>query len=186
MSPMEEGAWAMRKDITLGRQVTRDAQETTEETRSLAFAHRVLIATCIVAGVVLGLVFVWYAADLLMLVFAGILVSILLRGFSQFLTRNTGLGYGLSLALISLMLLALIAAGVWLIGDSVGSQISEIQQQLPRAVENLRPATRSSRAACNTCWRLWQSSSITHGDSIMGHGLCCGTSTRMPTSRWCS
>jgi predicted PurR-regulated permease PerM len=128
----------MRKDIPSERQVTRDAQDTTEEIRSLAFAHRVLIATCIVAGMALVLVFVWYAADLLLLVFAGILVSILLRGFSRFVTQRTGLGRGLSLALISLALLALIVASVWLIGGSVGSQISELQQQLPRAVESLR------------------------------------------------
>jgi predicted PurR-regulated permease PerM len=129
MSLVEEGAWAMRKDITPERQVTRNAQETTEETRAFAFAHRVLIATCIVAGMALVLVFVWYAADLLLLVFAGILVSILLRGFSQFVTQKTGLGRGLSLVLI--------VVGVWLIGGSVGSQISELQQQLPRAVESL-------------------------------------------------
>jgi predicted PurR-regulated permease PerM len=128
----------MRNEVTSKRQVTRDAQETTEETRSFAFAHRVLIATCIVAGVVLVLVFVWYAADMLLLVFAGILVSILLRGFSQFVTQKMGLGHGLSLALVSLTLLALIVAGVWLIGGSVGSQISELQQQLPQAIESLR------------------------------------------------
>src|SRR2546422_299844 len=112
--------------------------EATEEIRSFAFAHRVLIATCIVACVALVLVCVWYAADVLLLVFAGILVSILLRGFSQFVARKTGVGHGLSLALVSLTLLALIAAGVWLIGGSVGAQISELQQQLPRAVESLR------------------------------------------------
>ena len=128
----------MHQEVTSDRQMTRDAQETIEETRPFAFAHRVLVATCIVAGVALVLVGVWYAADLLLLVFAGILVSILLRGFSQLLTRKTGLGHGLSLALVSLTLLALIAAGVWLIGGSVGAQISELQQQLPRAVESLR------------------------------------------------
>jgi predicted PurR-regulated permease PerM len=55
-----------------------------------------------VAGMALVLVFVWYAADLLLLVFAGILVSILLRGLSRFVTQKTGLGRGLLLALISL------------------------------------------------------------------------------------
>jgi predicted PurR-regulated permease PerM len=135
---MEEGTFVMRKEVTSERQVTRDVKESTEEIRSFAFAHRVLIATCIVAGIALVLVFVWYAAELLLLVFAGVLVSILLRGFSRFLTGKTGLGRGLSLTLVSLTLLALIAAGVWLIGGSVGSQISELQQQLPRAIENLR------------------------------------------------
>jgi predicted PurR-regulated permease PerM len=128
----------MRQEVTSERQMTRDAQGTTEETRSFAFAHRVLVATCIVAGVALVLVLVWYVADVLLCVFAGILVSILLRGFNQSVTRNTGLGRGLSLALVSLTLLALLAAGVRLIGGSVGAHISELQQQLPRAVESMR------------------------------------------------
>lgn len=51
----------------------------------LSFARRALIAALAAAGVLLGLLFAWYAADLLMLVFAGVLVSILLRGFSRFL-----------------------------------------------------------------------------------------------------
>jgi predicted PurR-regulated permease PerM len=137
-SPVEEGTGVMRQKVTSERQGTRDAQERTEETRAFAFAHRVLIATCIVAGVALVLGGVWYAAEVLLLVCAGIVVSILLRGFSQFVTRKTGVGYGLSLSLVSLTLLALIAAGVWLIGGSVGAQLSEPQQQLPRAVESLR------------------------------------------------
>lgn len=127
----------MRKDVTSEHKVIRDAKVDPEENTSFAFARRVLIATCVVEGVAIVLLFVWYAADLLMLVFASILVSILLRGFSRFLAQKTGVGRGLALTLVSLMLLALIVTGVWLIGGSVGSQVSELQQQLPRAVESL-------------------------------------------------
>ena len=119
------------------RQVTRDAKESAADGKSFAFAHRVLIATCIVAAVALVLLFVWYTADLLILIFAGLLVSILLRGFSRFLARKTGVGHGLSLALVSLTLLALIAGSVLLVGGSLGSQIGALQQQLPRAVESV-------------------------------------------------
>jgi predicted PurR-regulated permease PerM len=123
--------------MTPERKVTRDAKESTDEQKSFAFAHRVLIATCIVAAVALVLFFVWYAADLLMLVFASLLFSILLRGLSRFLMRTTGAGHGLSLALVSLALLAVTAGGVSLIGGSLASQISELQQQLPRAVDSV-------------------------------------------------
>jgi predicted PurR-regulated permease PerM len=108
------------------------------ESATLAFARRVCVATCVVASVALVLYFVWYASDLLMLVFAGVLVSILLRGFSRFLTQKTGLGHGVSLGFISLALVALIAAGVWLIPERIGSQMSELRQQLPIAVESLK------------------------------------------------
>jgi predicted PurR-regulated permease PerM len=116
---------------------TRDA-EVKGESVSLSFARRVFVATCVVASVVLVLYFVWYASDLLLLVFAGVLVSILLRGFSRILAQKTGIGPGLSLALISLALVALIAAGVWSIPGQIGPQMSELREKLPLAVENVK------------------------------------------------
>jgi len=104
---------------------------------SLAFARRVLIATLVVTSVVLVLLFVWYAADLLMLVFAGVLVSILLRGFTRFLSRKTGMGRGLSLATVALALVALVVVGAWSVMGRIGAQMSELRQQLPHAVENV-------------------------------------------------
>jgi predicted PurR-regulated permease PerM len=116
---------------------TRDA-EVKGESASLAFARRVFVATCVVASVALVLYFVWYAADLLMLVFAGVLVSILLRGFGRILAQKTGIGPGLSLVLISLALVALIAAGLWSIPGRIGPQMSELREKLPLAFENVR------------------------------------------------
>ena len=78
----------------------------------------------------------WYAADLLMLVFAGVLVSILLRGFTG-LVQKTGMGRGLSLALVSLVLVAFFVVGVWLVTGRIGAQMIELRQQLPVAVENV-------------------------------------------------
>lgn len=104
---------------------------------SLTFARRVLVATLIVASVLLLIYFVWYAADLLMLVFAGVLVSILLRGFTRFLVRKTKIARGLALTIVALALVALVAAGAYLITGRIGSQIGEMQRQLPQAVGNL-------------------------------------------------
>src|SRR5262245_6169464 len=104
---------------------------------SLSFARRALTAAFAAAGVLLGMLFVWYAACLLMLVFAGVLVSILLRGFSRFLRRKTGVGRGLSLAIVLLALGAITAAGAWLITGRIGSQMGELWRKLPLAVENL-------------------------------------------------
>jgi predicted PurR-regulated permease PerM len=95
------------------------------------------MAALVAAGVLLGLLFVWYASGLLMLVFAGVLVSILLRGFSRFLRRKTGIGRGLSVAIVTLALVGLIAAGAWLIAGRIGSQMGELWRKLPLAVENL-------------------------------------------------
>ena len=48
--------------MTPERKVTRDGRKQ-EEQKSFAFAHRVLVATCIVSAVALVRFFVWYTAD---------------------------------------------------------------------------------------------------------------------------
>lgn len=113
-------------------------EEVKRESASLAFARQVFIATLVVTGVVLVLLFIWYAADLLMLVFAGVLISILLRGFTRLLGQKTGMGHGLSLAIVSLALVVFIVVGVWLITGRIGAQLIELRLQLPVAVENLK------------------------------------------------
>lgn len=105
---------------------------------TLAFAHRVLIATCIVVSVLAVLMFIWYAAALLMLVFASVLVSILLRAFTEFVTRRTGVGNGFALILVSLGLVVLIAITAWLVTGRIGTQVAELRLQLPQAVQNVR------------------------------------------------
>lgn len=104
----------------------------------LAFAQRVLVATLVVASVLLLLLLIWYAADLLMLVFAGVLISILLRTFTEFLVKRTRLGYGLSLALAALGLVAFVVAAAWLVMDRLIDQMNELRLLLPQAVQNLR------------------------------------------------
>jgi predicted PurR-regulated permease PerM len=117
---------------------SRGETEAGREGEPLKFARRVLIATLVVVSVMLVLLFVWYAADLLMLVFAGVLVSILLRGFSGWLRQKTGIGRGLSLAIVALAFGILIIVVVWLVTGRIGTQVSELRQQLPVAFENVK------------------------------------------------
>ncbi|MBA3322486.1 MAG: AI-2E family transporter [Pyrinomonadaceae bacterium] len=104
---------------------------------TFGLARRVLVATCVVVSVLFVLLFVWYAADLLLLVFAGVLVSILLRGFSRWLHRATNLGRGWSLALVTLTLVGVLFAIIWLAAGRIGAQANMLREQLPRAVESL-------------------------------------------------
>lgn len=76
-----EAANEQRATVEAQADTMRDAPEGTP------LARRALVVTCVVAAVALVLSLVWYAADLLLLVFAGVLVSVLLRGLSRAL-RN--------------------------------------------------------------------------------------------------
>jgi predicted PurR-regulated permease PerM len=104
----------------------------------LAFARRVLVATLVVVSVLLLLLLIWYAADLLMLVFAGVLISIILRTFSEFLVKKTRLSYGLSLALVALGLVIFLVAASWLVLDRIVDQMKQLQMLLPQALENFK------------------------------------------------
>lgn len=108
------------------------------ERDSLHFARRVLVATLIVASVALLLLFVWFAADLLMLVFAGVLVSVLLRGLSELLQRRMGTGRWVSLWLAALSPIVLTALAAWLITGHIATQMADLQTQLPEAVQNVK------------------------------------------------
>lgn len=108
------------------------------ESKYLTFARYTLVATLVVAGVAFVLYFVWYASDLLLLIFAGILVSILLRGVSRFISRKTGIGQSFSIGLVALALVALIVVTAWLMAGRIGTEITEIQRILPQAVESAK------------------------------------------------
>ena len=103
-----------------------------------AFARRVLIATCVVLSVVLVLARLWYAVNLLMLVFAGVLVSILLRRVRGVLRNSTGFGEGQSLAIVTIPLFATIAVIGWLVADRMASQAVEFADRLRTALPAVR------------------------------------------------
>jgi predicted PurR-regulated permease PerM len=108
------------------------------ESASLFFARRVLVASLVVTSVALCLLFVWYAADLLMLIFAGVLVSIFLRGLSRFLREKARIGRRLSLGFVTIALLAVIIAAGWLVAGRLSMQMTELRRQIPVAVENVQ------------------------------------------------
>jgi predicted PurR-regulated permease PerM len=70
-----------------------------------------------------------------MLVFASVLVSILLRTFTEFVTRKSKMGHGFALILVSLGLVVLIAITAWLVTGRIGTQVAELRLQLPQAVQ---------------------------------------------------
>lgn len=131
-----------------------------KHSESLAFARRVLIATLVVVSVLLVLLLIWYAADLLMLVFAGVLISILLRSLSDLLTSRTRISQGLALAMVSLALVLFIVVTAWLVTGRIGAQMNELRVLLPQAVQNVKDYFGQYEWARNTIdnlpnWNDW-------------------------------
>jgi predicted PurR-regulated permease PerM len=113
------------------------ARENAEGDRRLA--RRSLIATAVAVSVLLMLLFVWYASDLLLLLFAGILVSIPLRRLARLLQSATGLAHGVSLAVVTIGIAALIGLIGVLVAGRVGSQTDELISELRAALQGLGP-----------------------------------------------
>lgn len=81
---------------------------------------------------------IWYAADVLLLAFAGILLGVLLRGLAMLVSRVAGLSVGWSLGLGLVVMAALIGAGGWLLAAKVVGQLDDLSRSLMASVARLR------------------------------------------------
>jgi predicted PurR-regulated permease PerM len=95
-----------------------------------------VIITAAVA-VILSLL-LWYALDVFLLAFAGVLLSIFLRSLSDPLSKYTPLAAGWSLATVVIVLVASLGVAIWFFAPKLASQIDQLAESLPRSAEALR------------------------------------------------
>ncbi len=92
-----------------------------------------------VATLLLLLIAVLYlASEVLLLVFAGILVAVFLTALAQWVQGKTGIPYTGALGLVSLSIVAMLSATGYFAAPSVTRQMDELTQRLPRSVERVR------------------------------------------------
>ena len=96
---------------------------------------RVLAIVTVVALALVLLLLVWYGVSVFLLVFASILLAIFLYNLSHFVSAHTPLSFSWSLTLVTLGLLALVGGSLWLTGTALGTQVSELLDRLPRALQ---------------------------------------------------
>jgi predicted PurR-regulated permease PerM len=104
------------------------------------FAVRALVAVAIAMLGVLALGLLWYAAQVLLVVFAGLLVAVALAGLADWVTRHTAVRRGPALGLVVLAIAAAVALGIWALADDVAEQTAVLIETLPRALDNARDA----------------------------------------------
>ncbi|HLM01355.1 MAG TPA: AI-2E family transporter [Pyrinomonadaceae bacterium] len=99
------------------------------------FTHRVLI---IVAVVTLTILLVWgaiYVIDVILLVFAAVLLAVFLRGLAELTRRYTKLSEGLSVLLVAVLLLGILALAITLLAPSVAEEARHLRQELPKSAQ---------------------------------------------------
>lgn len=99
---------------------------------------RFIQRTLIVTAIVLGLGLVWFAADVLLLVFAGVLLAVLLRSLSGWLAERSPLSPGWALGVVVLAILALSTWAGALLAPDIASQADQLTAQLPQAAAEAR------------------------------------------------
>lgn len=110
----------------------------THRNESLEFARRALIAACIGLFVVAMGLLMWYAINVLLLVFAGVLFGILLRGFSRAISKRVRINHGWALTIVLLGLLAIVVLTGWFLAGRIAAQTDTLTEAMPRAINQLR------------------------------------------------
>jgi predicted PurR-regulated permease PerM len=92
----------------------------------------------IVAGVALALAVLTLTAQVLLLVFAGVLLAILLRSIANAIDAGLGIGPGWGLAFALIGIVAVVALTAWILLPDIVAQGRELFQQLPRGWGDLQ------------------------------------------------
>lgn len=97
------------------------------------YFRRLLIA----AGVVFLCYVAWSVADLLPLVFAAVLLSVLMAGFARVIQSRLSVGHGSALAIVVSALIVVVGAFGWLFGAELAGQLGEVFRRAPDALNAL-------------------------------------------------
>ncbi len=111
--------------------------ETQSDTEGTSFAKRTLIATGVGASLILMLIFAWQAIQILLLLFAGVMVSVVLQGASGFISHRSRLSYKISLVLVILLIIGIVAGLVILLTPKLFDQAVQLPQEFAKAWDSL-------------------------------------------------
>jgi predicted PurR-regulated permease PerM len=95
------------------------------------YVQKVLIAVGIAFLAYLFYLLFFSIFDVILLIFAAVLLAIFLRGVADLVNRYTKISEGLSVLLASFLLLAILAGAIALLAPSVAEQARHLRQELP-------------------------------------------------------
>lgn len=101
-------------------------------------AHVALVKAVVYALVVAFALFIHATADILLMLFGGILIAILFHKTAHWIHRRTLINEKLALAAAILLPLLALGLGAWAVAPDIGDQIGKLSERLPRAAERLR------------------------------------------------
>lgn len=101
-------------------------------------ALKAFIQASMFALVILLILLLLNASQVLLIVYAGILLAVLYHGFAEWIARKIGISEKFTLAVAILAPLIGLGVGIWLMAPSIGDQANELAERLPEAVGELK------------------------------------------------
>lgn len=102
------------------------------------FSGQILIAVSIIFSITILLLLLWQSTQVILLVFAGLLLGIFIRSIAVWLSAKSSLSINWGLSLVLVLLIGVVILGVWLMMPSLQNQINEISKQLPETIAQLQ------------------------------------------------
>lgn len=79
-----------------------------------------------------------YLFEVFLLAFGAVLLAVLLRAPTNWISEKTRIGSGWALAAVILVIVTLLGGAGWFMGHTIAEQMSELSQQLPRMIGVVR------------------------------------------------
>ena len=135
-------------------------------------AQHALVYVGIAVAVVVILVLLWYAIDVVLLAFIGVLAAILLRAPADWLTARWGVSERWSLALVGVVILAGLVAVAVLFGQGIAAQSLQLADRIPEIIEAFRQKLGESELGARVLALAESSGLFAGGDGqFIGRGL---------------
>jgi predicted PurR-regulated permease PerM len=100
-------------------------------------ARRTLTVVAVCAAFALGLFLIAYAIEVVLLVFAAVLLAVLLRSLANRLNEAAHLGHGWSLAVVVVAILIILALVGWLLAPNLARQADQMSRAFTKAGQEL-------------------------------------------------
>ncbi|UUV21284.1 AI-2E family transporter [Paenimyroides aestuarii] len=110
------------------------------------FIEKIWIIVGIVAFSVSLLLIIKTSFNVLLLVFAGVLLSVFFRGLSGFIQRKTGLKEMTSVGVSIVLSIIVLVGFFWLMGAKIQMQVEELSETLPKTIDKVRETLNASEA----------------------------------------
>ncbi len=129
------------------------------------FEARVVIAVLIAAAIIALLAVVWQSAQVLFLVFGGVLLAVILRSAGNALVRWTGLGINWAIAIVLVVAFAALGAAGWFAAPSIAEQFYTLRESIGESLEQLKARAASMPSGGEALERASNA-----GDSMVNDG----------------